>query len=145
MILETISACAQAIGEEKLGIRLSPYSHFQGMHAENNDNLDVFQHLCEGIHSAHPRFGYIHMVESRGDPAKLANWATASGDAKDSETLDQFRNVFKGGNTEFLSAGGYTGDIAREVIRVHGGAVVFGRMFISSEWCTLLVCLHYVY
>jgi len=130
MILETISACAESIGEEKIGIRLSPYSHFQGMNSP--DNVQTFTYLCQEIHKRHPRFGYIHMVESRGDPAKLANWATASGDADEAETLDGFRKVFEGSETVFLSAGGYTADIARDVIRVHGGAVVFGRMFISN-------------
>ena len=114
-----------------MGIRLSPYSNFQGMN--NDDNVQVFKYLCEEIHRNHPKFGYVHMVESRGDPAKLANWAAASGHADDAETLDAFRKVFEGSETAFLSAGGYTADIAREVIKVHGGAVVFGRMFISSE------------
>lgn len=131
MVLETIAACAEAIGEEKIGIRLSPYSHFQGMN--NPDNVEVFTYLCESIHKAHPKFGYIHMVESRGDPAKLSNWAAASGHADDAETLDSFRKVFEGSETVFLSAGGYTADIARDVIRTHGGAVVFGRLFISSQ------------
>jgi NADPH2 dehydrogenase len=130
-VLETIKACADAIGEEKVAIRLSPYSHFQGMH--NPDNIEVFTYLCEQIHKNHPNFGYVHMVESRADPAKLGNWAVASGHDDEAETLDVYRKVFEGSATAFLSAGGYTAEIAREVVKNKGGAVVFGRLFISSE------------
>lgn len=129
--LETLDACAEAIGQEKIGIRLSPYSHFQGM--SNPDNVEVFTKLCQAIQERFPNLGYVHMVESRGDPAKLANWATAAGDAPDAETLNPFRKIFEGSATVFLSAGGYTADLAREVVQAHGGAVVFGRIFISSE------------
>jgi NADPH2 dehydrogenase len=97
------------------------------------DNVEVFTKLCQSIHDRFPNLGYVHMVESRGDPAKLANWATESGDAPDAETLNPFRRIFEGSSTAFLSAGGYTGDLAREVVKAHGGAVVFGRIFISSK------------
>ena len=129
--LETLEACAEAIGQDKIGIRLSPYSHFQGM--SNHDNVEVFTTLCQAIHDRLPNLAYVHMVESRGDPAKLANWATESGDAPDAETLNPFRKIFEGGSIAFLSAGGYTADLAREVVKSHGGGVVFGRIFISSE------------
>ena len=99
----------------------------------NPDNVEVFTKLCQAIHDRFPNLGYVHMVESRGDPAKLANWATAAGDAPDAETLNPFRKIFEGSATAFLSAGGYTADLAREVVQAHGGAVVFGRIFISSE------------
>lgn len=100
----------------------------------NPDNVEVFTKLCQAIRDRFPNFGYVHMVESRGDPAKLANWATAAGDAPDAETLNPFREIFEGSPTAFLSAGGYTGDLARDVVKSHGGAVVFGRIFISSEY-----------
>jgi NADPH2 dehydrogenase len=131
MIFETIQACASAIGEEKMGICLSPYSKFQGMN--DLDNVALFTHLCESIHANHPKFGYVHMVESRGDPAKLSNWAVAPGHVDDAEVLEPFRKVFERSETEFLSAGGYTADIARKTVKAKGGAVVFGRVFISSE------------
>lgn len=102
----------------------------------NPDNVEVFTKLCQAIHDRLPNLGYVHMVESRGDPAKLANWATESGDAPDAETLNPFRKIFEGGSTAFLSAGGYTPELAREVAGVHGGGVVFGRVFISSESCS---------
>lgn len=120
------------MGQERLGIRLSPYSHFQGMYAP--DHVEQFTALSKSIHERFPRLGYVHFVESRGDPAKLAAWAVQSAEHPAAETLDPFRNIFEqGGKTAFFSAGGYTPAVAREVVKTYGGGVVFGRWFISSE------------
>jgi hypothetical protein len=73
------------------------------------------------------------MVESRGDPSKLKDWSSASGHSETHETLDAFRDILKGGKTEFLAAGGYTAESAVETVTKHGGGIVFGRVFISSE------------
>jgi 2,4-dienoyl-CoA reductase-like NADH-dependent reductase (Old Yellow Enzyme family) len=131
--LEVLQACADAVGEERLGIRLSPYSHFQGMYAP--DHVEQFTALSKSINDRFPRLGYVHFVESRGDPAKLASWAVQSAEHPAAETLDAFRKIFEGqgGKTAFFSAGGYTPAVARDVVKTHGGGVVFGRWFISSE------------
>jgi hypothetical protein len=97
------------------------------------DHSEVFTRLCTLIHQRFPRLGYVHMVESRGDPAKLQNWAIESADHPEAETLHRFRAIFEGSPTAFLSAGGYTPKVAREVVKQYGGSVVFGRHFISSE------------
>jgi hypothetical protein len=89
--------------------------------------------LCKLIHSRIPDLGYVHFVEPRADPAKLANWGTYSAEHDVSESLEPYRQVFKGSKTEFLSAGGYTPELARDYVREHGGGTVFGRWFISSE------------
>lgn len=76
------------------------------------------------------------MVESRGDPKKLANWSGASDADQGDETLDRYRKIVEseGSETAFLSAGGYSPESATQTVEAHGGAVVFGRMFISSEF-----------
>jgi 2,4-dienoyl-CoA reductase-like NADH-dependent reductase (Old Yellow Enzyme family) len=98
------------------------------------DHVEQFTTLAKHIHERFPRLGYVHMVESRGDPAKLTFWAVQSAEHTEAETLDKFRKIFEGGQTAFFSAGGYTPAVARDVAKAHGGAVVFGRWFISSEW-----------
>jgi NADPH2 dehydrogenase len=80
------------------------------------------------------------MVESRGDPSKLNNWEAVSGASEAHETLDAFRDILKGSKTEFLSAGGYTAETAAETVTKYGGGVVFGRIFISSEYSLDLDC-----
>lgn len=89
------------------------------------------------IHERLPDLGYVHFVEPRADPAKLKGWDVYSAEHDVSESLQPYRDVFKGGKTEFLSAGGYTPELAREYVKEHGGGTVFGRWFISSECKTL--------
>jgi NADPH2 dehydrogenase len=99
------------------------------------DHVEQFTALSKSINERFPRLGYVHFVESRGDPAKLASWAVQSAEHPAAETLDAFRKIFEGqgGKTAFFSAGGYTPAVARDVVKTHGGGVVFGRWFISSE------------
>jgi len=89
------------------------------------------------IHERIPELGYVHFVEPRADPAKLANWNTYSAEYDESETLKPFRDVFAGSKTQFLSAGGYSPELAKEYVEQYGGGTVFGRWFISSK---CLVC-----
>ncbi|GFZ52268.1 hypothetical protein JCM24511_10041 [Saitozyma sp. JCM 24511] len=86
-------------------------------------HVEQFTTLCKCLHELFPRMGYVHMVES-GDPAKLHNWAVQAGQTH--------RSIFEHSSTPFLSAGGHAPVIAREMVKVHGGAVVFGRWFISN-------------
>ena len=90
--------------------------------------------LSKLIHERLPELGYVHFVEPRADPAKLANWNTYSAEHDESETLKPFRDVFAGTKTQFLSAGGYSPELAREYVKEFGGGTVFGRWFISSEF-----------
>ena len=129
--LELVEACAKAIGEHKLGIRLSPYGAYQ---LRQGGAIEIFFHVVKQIHERYPNFGYVHLVESRGDPAKLNNWEAVKGDSEAHETLDAFRDILKGGKTEFLSAGGHNPETAEETVSKYGGGIVFGRHFISSEY-----------
>lgn len=90
------------------------------------------------MHERIPELGYVHFVEPRADPAKLANWNTYSAEHDVSESLQQYRDIFQGSKTQFLSAGGYTPELAREYVEEHGGAVVFGRWFISSKFSSFV-------
>lgn len=71
------------------------------------------------------------MVVSRG--AKLRTGAVQAGKTPGVECLVSFRSIFEVSSTAVRSAGGHTQAIAWEVVKVDGGAVVFGRWFISRE------------
>jgi 2,4-dienoyl-CoA reductase-like NADH-dependent reductase (Old Yellow Enzyme family) len=128
--LEILEACAAAIGPGRVGIRLSPFANAQGVSSEEHMEYVT---LSEMIHQRIPELGYVHFVEPRADPAKLANWNTYSAEYDESETLKPFRDVFAGSKTQFLSAGGYSPELAREYVAQFGGGTVFGRWFISSK------------
>lgn len=79
-------------------------------------------------------------MEPRADSAELKGWTTYSAEHDDSENLQPYRDVFIGSKTQFLSAGGYSPEFAREYVKEHGGAVMFGRWFISSELSASGLC-----
>jgi len=128
--LEILEACAKAIGAGRVGIRLSPYAGAQGV--KTDEAPQEYVRISQLIHERIPDLGYVHFVEPRADPAKLANWNTYSAEHDVSESLQQYRDIFQGSKTQFLSAGGYTPELAKEYVKEHGGAVVFGRWFISN-------------
>lgn len=131
-----IEATSKAIGAGRVGIRLSPFANAQDVFTP--ESATEYVKLCEMIHQQSPDLGYVHFVEPRADPAKLKNWNTYSATHDASESLQPYRDVFANSKTEFLSAGGYTADLAKEYVQEHGGAVVFGRWFISSESRTFM-------
>lgn len=120
--LEVAKAVVDAVGAERTGIRLSPYSIFQGMRMA--DPIPQFSYLIAGLQKL--KLAYLHLVESR-----------VSGNA-DSEATDKIDFAVKiwNGTSPVLAAGGFTADSARRVVEEEYPdvdlAVVFGRYFISN-------------
>lgn len=72
----------EAVGPDRVGIRLSPYSSFQGMKMKTTQEIkDTFSYFAEQLKQRHPELAYIHAVESR-----IAGNATV--DVDEAETLD---------------------------------------------------------
>lgn len=121
--IEATKAVVDAIGAKKTGIRLSPFSTFQGMkmdepHPQFNDvikKLDAFNDLA-----------YIHLVESRID-------GNADNDPNPADQLQPFVDQFR---NPVLIAGGLKSDSAHTLIDEEypnkDVVAVFGRYFIST-------------
>ncbi|WWC64977.1 uncharacterized protein I303_107591 [Kwoniella dejecticola CBS 10117] len=111
-ILESVSA---VIPISRVGLRISPYSDFQGMRMVRP--LDTFVPLLEEVLTRYPDLAYVHIIKG--------------GEGDDIQPL---RNVVSdlGRGTGVIVAGEYTPDKARRVVREKGGAVGFGRYFISN-------------
>jgi len=120
--LEVSKAVVDAIGADKVGIRLSPFSSFQGMKMQ--DPIPQFTHIIENLKPL--KLAYIHVVESR-----------VSGNA-DVETTDKVDFAIKawGETSPVLVAGGFRPDSAKRAVdeeyNDHEIAIVFGRYFIST-------------
>ncbi|KAL3477101.1 hypothetical protein BJX99DRAFT_246416 [Aspergillus californicus] len=136
LILEIITAVTEAIGADRVGIRLSPYNYFQDTRDSNPQKH--WGHLCAAI-AALPesaRVAYVHMVEPRFDEildesAKINALETTQQASQPS--LDGFRGVLKKGGISFIAAGNFKGANAGEKITADGAdAVAFGRLFISN-------------
>lgn len=125
IVLETVEAVAKAIGEERTGVRFSPWSDFQDMKDETP--YATWGYLTEQLQNRHPNLAYLHFIEPRDD--MLVPEADTS--KKAHLTLDPFRAVWRG---PFISAGGYTTNpkLAEEVADKTGDLIAFGRSFIAN-------------
>ncbi|PSR82630.1 hypothetical protein BD289DRAFT_371052 [Coniella lustricola] len=142
-ILEVLTSVCEAVGSEKVGIRLSPYNYFQD--TRDSDPNAHWAYLCEKIASlsASQRPAYVHMIEPRFDEvldeqqkmAALAEY-TAS-DKKQAvltkNSLSPFRSILQGGGIKFLAAGAFNRENAPSKVETDAADLVgFGRHFIAN-------------
>lgn len=119
LVQEVIESVVDAIGPKRVGLRLSPWSTFQGMRMA--DPIPQFSNL---INKA-DQFGlaYLHLVESR---------VSGANDSVGHESLDFAYDLWNG---PFLVAGGYTLREAHELVERKSAKdimVIFGRYFVSN-------------
>ncbi|KZM28421.1 NADPH dehydrogenase [Ascochyta rabiei] len=119
--MEVTRAIVDAIGADKTGIRLSPFSTFQGM--KMAEPIPQFSDIIKKLNSLN--LAYLHMVDSR-----------VSGDAsiEGYDSLEPLIPLYT--SSPLLIAGGFKADSARRLLdEEHKGrdvVVVFGRYFIST-------------
>lgn len=140
-ILESLKKIASVIGEERLGLKLTPFSTYQDMGMKHVQ--PTFAYLISRVREAYPRFAFLHVVEPR--IAGVEERTVLRG-----ESNDFLRAIWKGPGSEkngsvYLSDGGYTMDNAFEDAE-KGDLIVFGRYFTSnvsllhpSLWLTLII------
>jgi NADPH2 dehydrogenase len=120
--LEVMEAISGAVGQERVGFRVSPWSTVQGMGME--DPKPTFSYFVETVRSRLPNIGYLHVTRPQ-----------VSGD-NDSEVAHR-----RGANDflhkiwhpkPLLVAGGISPDTVDDVIQEDNVVAVFGRWFISN-------------
>uniref|UniRef100_A0A8H8CE90 NADH:flavin oxidoreductase/NADH oxidase N-terminal domain-containing protein n=1 Tax=Psilocybe cubensis TaxID=181762 RepID=A0A8H8CE90_PSICU len=113
--LMVVDAVVDAIGPEKVGIRISPWMVYQNMHMI--DPVPQFTHLVESIVNKHPDMAYLHVVEpDKGAP--------------ETESNDFLRDIWA--PRPFISCGDYTRETAIKRADETGNLIAFGRYFISN-------------
>jgi NADPH2 dehydrogenase len=121
--LEVAKSVAAAVGPDRTGIRLSPWSAFQNMGMADR-KMPQFSHLVKGLRDLH--LAYLHLVEPRVSGA----W-----DIEATDKNDPFIQMWGKTSPVFL-AGGFKPDSARRAVDEdfpdQDVAVVFGRRFIST-------------
>ncbi|OAA59262.1 Aldolase-type TIM barrel [Cordyceps fumosorosea ARSEF 2679] len=118
-VVEIVEAVAKAINPERVGLRLSPWSTFQGMKMENP--IPQFTDVIQKANKLN--LAYLHLVESR---------IAGSSDSAGTESLDFAYPLWDG---PLLVAGGYDVQGAMKLVddkRAKEIAVMFGRHFISN-------------
>ncbi|KPV77739.1 uncharacterized protein RHOBADRAFT_31282 [Rhodotorula graminis WP1] len=123
--LDVMRAVTDAIGADRTGIRLSPWSKFQGMKMDRTDDIkETFSYLVTELRQRHPDLAYVHGIESR-----VAGNETV--DVSYDEQLDFIHDIWA--PRTFLQAGGFTPDTAVDAARKYENtAIVFGRLFLST-------------
>lgn len=121
--LEVTKAVVDAVGADRTGIRLSPWSTFQGMRMA--DPVPQFSYLARKL--AEFKLAYVHVVESR---------IAGNADIESGDSLDFFFDAYPPAAGPVLVAGGYTGPSAKEAVDVryknHDVVIAFGRPFTSN-------------
>lgn len=122
--LAVAEAVAKAVGPERVGYRVSPWSRHHGMGMR--DPVPQFTYLVARLREL--GLGYLHVVESR-----VEGNADAAGRG---ESVDFLAEVW-GDVSPVIFAGGYDAVTARERAdgeerRGRKGLVAFGRAFVSN-------------
>ncbi|GAC1343906.1 MAG: alkene reductase [Acetobacteraceae bacterium] len=121
-LLEVVDAVAGAIGADRVGIRLSPWGSFNGMH--DSDPGALFGHVATEL--APRGLAYLHLVEPRADQSSDVN-------AIDPSKPDAAAQVGSRFGGPVIAAGGFTHETAAAAIASGTvGAVAFGRLFIAN-------------
>lgn len=116
-VLEVASATADAVGKDKVGIRLSPHNNFNDMPAYPEID-ETYKYLASELDKLD--IAYIHLVDHSADGAP----------AVPLHLKESIRTLF--GNTLILT-GGYNAEKAEEHISAGLGDLVgFGKPFISN-------------
>ncbi len=117
IVFEILQALGEVWPAKRIGIRLSPFSHANGI--SDSDPMATFSHVIEKLNE----FGlaYLHLVEGEtGGPRELPEGASIS----------ILRSLFKG---NYMANNGYDQDLAAEAITSGDVDVVaFGRPFIAN-------------
>src|ERR1700733_3725176 len=121
-LFEIVDQVAAAIGAGRLGVRLSPFGQYGGIHDSNP--VELFNFVIRELSKR--RIAYLHLIEARGSEIGLTD--QLHDNAPNNAAL--FRQAFDG---PLLSAAAYTPESAALIIdQKHADAIVFGRLFIAN-------------
>ena len=121
-LLEVAQACIDVFGEGKVGVRISPSSHWQDI--QDSDPIALYTYVAKALNKLN--LAYLHVVE----PRDTGYGATT--DPIDSQLTAAFirKAGFEG---KILSAGGHNGESGEDYIKNNkADAIVYGRWYISN-------------
>ena len=122
LLVEIAQGAIEVWGENRVGVRLSPYGVANG--SGEADPMPLYTHVVEALDSL--GLAYLHFIEPRSSGAGRAevNWQNVP------SAMALFRPIWRG---VLIAAGGFTGETAEAAIaQGHADAIAFGRIFISN-------------
>jgi N-ethylmaleimide reductase len=121
-LFDIVQRVTDEIGADRLGVRLSPFGQYGGIH--DSKPRDIFTFVIRELNKRH--LSYLHLIEARGSEMGLTD--ELHEDALNNAVL--FRAEFDG---PLISAAAYTPKTADLAIEEnHADAIAFGRLFIAN-------------
>ncbi|KAK9383872.1 uncharacterized protein V2V93DRAFT_319294 [Kockiozyma suomiensis] len=122
LTLDTVAKVVDAIGAEKVGIRISPYSNNLGMGMR--DPYPTFAYLLSELEKRYPNLAYVHYIEGRVSGSEDRTVT------EEENIQDSYRKLWSG---VWITAGGYSPESAATYADAYPNSLVaFGRHFISN-------------
>lgn len=121
-LMEVTQVCIDIMGADKVGVRISPASHWQDIY--DSDPIALYTYVGKELGKLN--IAYLHVVEPRD---------TGFGATKDPVDSQLTANFFRtlGYPGPILSAGGHDGASGEEYIKENkADAIVYGRWYISN-------------
>lgn len=129
LTLTVVKKVVEAVGAERVSIRLSPFASFQG--SEKNDIHELYNYLITELKKI-GNLAYLSLVEAVGDPGALLMGKEA---ANSDKTLDFILDLWDN-QSPVIVAGAYKPESAARALEQHykkwDVLVAFGRLFISN-------------
>jgi N-ethylmaleimide reductase len=121
-LLEIVEQVTAAIGPDRVGVRLSLFGQYGGIHDSNP--LELFTFAIQELDKR--RIAYLHLIEAKGSEMGLTDELHEGA----VNNLALFHEVFHG---PLLSAGAYPPESAALASENnHADAIAFGRLFIAN-------------
>ncbi|KAF9886163.1 hypothetical protein FE257_011988 [Aspergillus nanangensis] len=133
--VEVAKAVAAAVGAERTGYRISPWSPFQGMGMPDRDMKPQFEYLVRRLGGL--GLAYVHVVE----PRISGSMSIEGGEEEEEEGGgDEASFVFEAlepyPDTAVILAGGFTAQSAEKTVEKYDDrrkvAIAFGRHFLAN-------------
>ncbi|SJK98963.1 related to NADH:flavin oxidoreductase/12-oxophytodienoate reductase [Armillaria ostoyae] len=139
--LEVVDAVAEAVGPERVGYRISPWSSLFGdcvstslLSTHSQETLDMkmanpiptFTYLVSQLKARQPKLAYLHVVEPRVIGMDDRN----EEDIGAHEGNDFIRGLWA--PKALISTGGYNRQSAIDTAESKGGLIAFGRQFLAN-------------
>ncbi|TFK37193.1 hypothetical protein BDQ12DRAFT_699175 [Crucibulum laeve] len=127
--LQVVDAVVEAVGAEKVGIRLSPWSEFQDMGME--DPIPQFSHFISSVKESHPNLSYIHLAEPRTNGIEGHRQSDGYFNDTEKASNDFIRKIWL--PKPLITAGGYTrANALKRAEESEGEIIAFGRDFLAN-------------
>lgn len=130
LVLEVVRAVVDAIGADRVSLRLSPYAAFQG--AEKGDIQGQYLYIIAQLKQLPSPLAYLSLVEAAGDPGSMIFGGKTVNEGK---ALDFILEAWDNWSPVIV-AGGYRPETAAWAVEDHykkwDTLVAFGRHFLAN-------------